>query len=98
MKCQAYIDPETKIALEGEALVNASKNPDAPRVLVFKDSYGVPVTAFLTCAFGSMDIIDIRYYSDDKRIKEIIAEERPDAVLYVYGTGYLSKKKMFAIR
>lgn len=31
MKCQAYIDPETNIALEGEALVAASKNPDAPR-------------------------------------------------------------------
>ena len=31
MKCQAYIDPETKIALEGEALATASKNPDAPR-------------------------------------------------------------------
>ena len=31
MKCQAYIDPETKIALEGEALAAASKNPDAPR-------------------------------------------------------------------
>lgn len=82
----------------GRIHVVNKKNPDAPRVLVFKDSYGVPVTAFLTCAFGSMDIIDIRYYSDDKRIKEIIAEEQPDAVLYVYGTGYLSKKKMFAIR
>lgn len=31
MKCTAYIDPKTGIALEGEALVNASKNPDAPR-------------------------------------------------------------------
>lgn len=31
MKCTAYIDPKTGIALEGEALVNASQNPDAPR-------------------------------------------------------------------
>ena len=31
MKCTAYIDPTTGIALEGEALVAALKNPDAPR-------------------------------------------------------------------
>ena len=31
MKCTAYIDPKTGIALKGEALENASKNPDAPR-------------------------------------------------------------------
>ena len=31
MKCNAYIDPGTGIALEGEALENASKNSDAPR-------------------------------------------------------------------
>ena len=31
MKCEALIDPETKIALEGDALVAASKNPDSPR-------------------------------------------------------------------
>jgi len=74
------------------------KAPDAPKVLVFKDSYGVPVTAFLTNAFSEMDIIDIRYYSDDKSVKDIITEEQPDAVLYIYGTGYLSKKKMFSIK
>ena len=31
MKCAAYIDPKTGIALEGEALATASKDPDAPR-------------------------------------------------------------------
>ena len=31
MKCQAYIDPETKIALEGEELIKAYGNSDAPR-------------------------------------------------------------------
>ena len=45
-----------------------------------------------------MDIIDTRYYSDDKSIGEVIAEEQPDAVLYIYGTGYLNKKKMFTIK
>ena len=31
MKCTAYIDSKTGIALEGEALANVSKKPDAPR-------------------------------------------------------------------
>lgn len=82
----------------GRIHVVNKKDPDAPKVIVFKDSYGVPVTAFLSNAFSEMDIVDIRYYSDDKSVKDIITEEQPDAVLYIYGTGYLSKKKMFAIK
>ena len=31
MKCEAYIDPETKIALEGDALVAALRQLDPPR-------------------------------------------------------------------
>lgn len=31
MKCQAFINSETRIALDGEALEAASKNPDSPR-------------------------------------------------------------------
>lgn len=31
MKCNAYIDPETKIALKGDGLETAAKNSDAPR-------------------------------------------------------------------
>ncbi len=31
MKCQAFINQETKIALDGAALMAASKNPDSPR-------------------------------------------------------------------
>lgn len=82
----------------GRVHVVNKKAPDAPKVLVFKDSYGIPVTAFLANAFSEMDIIDTRYYSDDKSIGEVIAEEQPDAVLYIYGTGYLNKKKMFTIK
>ncbi len=82
----------------GRVHVVNNKNPDGRKVLIFKDSFGIPVTAFLTNAFSSMDIIDVRYYNDDKSIRSIIEEEQPDAVLYVYGTGYLSKKKMFKIK
>ena len=31
MKCNAYIDPETKVALTGDAREAASRDPAAPR-------------------------------------------------------------------
>ena len=65
------------------------------KVMVIKDSYGIPVTAFMSCALSEMDILDYRYYKEDKSIWEIIEEERPDAVLYIYGTGYLTYPSMF---
>ena len=77
--------------------VTNKKVPDGGSVLVFKDSYGIPVTAFMTGMFSKMTIIDIRYYEDEKSIKEIIEETKPDAVLYIYGSGYLGKKKMFSL-
>ncbi len=82
----------------GRVHVVNNMNKNGRKIMVFKDSYGIPVTAFMTNLFEEMEIMDIRYYNDEKSIKEIIAEERPDAVLYVYGTGYLSKPKMFAIK
>ena len=82
----------------GRVEVTNNKVTDGSRVLVFKDSYGIPVTAFMSNMFSSMDIIDIRYYEGDKTIKEIIEETGPDAVIYIYGSGYLSKKKMFSLK
>ena len=82
----------------GRIHVINNKLNNGKKVLLFKDSYGVPVTALLTNVFSSMDIIDVRYYNDDKSIRSIIEEEKPDAVIYIYGTGYLSKKKMFTIK
>ena len=82
----------------GRIHVVNNRNTDAPKIFVFKDSYGVPVSAFLTNAFSEMDIIDVRYYCDDKSLRELISEEQPDAVVYIYGSGYLTKKKRFAIK
>ena len=82
----------------GRIHVDNNINKNGRNVMVFKDSYGAPVTAFMTPYFESMDIIDIRYYEGEKSVKEIIADEDPDAVLFIYGPGYLAKKKMFAIK
>ena len=78
--------------------VKNNKAAGKSRVLVIKDSYGVPVTAFMTNAFAEMYIADIRYYAAEKSLREIVEESRPDAVVYIYGNGYLTKSKMFAVK
>lgn len=82
----------------GRVHVTNRLNDEGRRVLIFKDSYGIPVSALLTNAFSSMDVIDLRYYSEDKSMKEIIEETKPDAVLYIYGPGYISRSSMFSLK
>lgn len=63
MKCTAYIDPKTGIALEGEALVNASKNPDAPRC-----GYGLePDDMFCPACGACAEVLARRISSTDKK-------------------------------
>lgn len=76
-----------------------NNNTDSDKsVMIIKDSFGVPVSSFMCNAFKNIDIIDVRYYVDDKPLSTLIKESKPDAVIYVYGTGYLTKKKMFTIK
>ena len=65
---------------------------------MIKDSYGIPVTAFLTNMFHKVNVIDIRYYESDKKLRDVIAEADPDMVMFIYGSGYLGQKKMFKIK
>lgn len=78
--------------------VTNNRNADGKRAVIFKDSYGIPVTAFLTNMFSNITIIDIRYYEGERSVKSIIENVDPDVVLYIYGPGYLGKKKMFTLK
>lgn len=78
--------------------VDNNRQPDGKSLLIIKDSYGIPVSAFMAGAFRSMDIVDMRYYSEDISVKQLIDNNRPDAVVYVYGSGYLDRSSMFTIK
>lgn len=78
--------------------VTNKRNTDGKSAVIFKDSYGITVTAFLTNMFSKITIIDIRYYEGEESVKSIIKEAEPDVVLYIYGPGYLGKKKMFTLK
>lgn len=64
-------------------------------VLIVKDSFGVPVSAFMSCSFDRMEVIDARYYKGS--IESVVDEVRPDAVVYIYGAGYFEKPSSFRI-
>ena len=82
----------------GRAEAVNNKIDDDSSIVVIKDSYGIPVTAFLTNMFHKVNVIDIRYYESDKKLRDVIAEADPDMVMFIYGSGYLGKKKMFKIK
>lgn len=82
----------------GRAEAVNNRIDDDSSIVVIKDSYGIPVTAFLTNMFHKVNVIDIRYYESDKKIRDVIAEADPDMVMFIYGSGYLGKKKMFKIK
>ena len=82
----------------GRAEAINNKIDDDSSIVVIKDSYGIPVTAFLTNMFHKVNVIDIRYYESDKKLRDVIAEADPDMVMFIYGSGYLGKKKMFKIK
>lgn len=53
------------------------------KVLVVKDSYALPYTAFLSTMVGEVCMLDLRYYSD-MSIEQYVETHDIDAVLYVY--------------
>lgn len=81
----------------GHVHVENNALPEGKKVVLIKDSFGIPVSAFMTCAFKSMDIVDMRYYCDKESVMTMIDKLHPDAVIYVYGTGYLTKDYMFEL-
>ena len=63
--------------------LNFHRNRNAPnpiRVLVLKDSFMLPVQAFLSTEFMEIDVIDPRYYHDVS-VLEYIALNPPDLVI-----------------
>ena len=55
------------------------------RLLIIKDSYANSFIPFLTSHYGSIDVIDLRYYTDD--INKIIEGEDITDILFLYNVN-----------
>lgn len=62
------------------------QNENAPsdkRILMIKDSYGLPLEGFLATAFREVETLDLRYLKDETAVEAIDAFQ-PDAVIVMY--------------
>jgi len=66
-------------------------NENAPdlRILMFKDSFGTPVSAYFTLVAGELYAIDLR--STKLTVDQIVEEVDPDIVIFAYSQQMLRK-------
>lgn len=57
--------------------------PSAKRILMIKDSFGLPLEGFLATAFREVETLDLRHL-EGKTGVEAIADFRPDVVIVMY--------------
>ena len=70
------------------SIVNKDTDSDK-KVLVVKDSFGLPVCAFMSTVCQELDIYDMRY-SHESSLNQFIQNENFDLVLFVYNPEALS--------
>lgn len=73
-------------------------NPSAPcekKLLIVKDSFVLPVQAYLSLCFTQVDVIDLRLY-EEKSLYEYIEETGPDMVLVMYNPYMLLEENGFS--
>lgn len=65
-----------------EVILNNNKSENDLKVLIFKDSFALPFSAFFSTMVSETRLIDTRYYKDD--VLEYIKDYQPDLVLFVH--------------
>lgn len=73
----AYFGADYPEVIVENHLANSDK-----KVLILKDSFAIPFSAFLSTMVGETRLLDTRYYEGD--VEEYIKAYQPDLVLYVY--------------
>lgn len=79
------------VYLDGNHAYTRIVNDDTPdgKVLIIKDSYGNSLAPFLALNYNTVDLIDLRYYSDI--VSETAEKEQYDKILMVYGLSTVAE-------
>ena len=91
-----YMDPGYSIYGADRPLTRTT-NLNAPirkRVLIVKDSFALPVAAFLSTVFTEITVLDLRHYRD-MTLAEHVRRFRPNIVCVMYNPGALSQRRFF---
>lgn len=73
------------------------QNPEGPKVVIVRDSNAVPVSVFLAAQCRELILVDLRY-ANGTSMREEIAKEEPDVLLYLFGTGYLGQTSAMVLQ
>jgi len=65
-----------------EVIVKNNQSENDLKVLIFKDSFGLPFSAFFSTMVDETRLIDTRYYTGD--LEQYIRDYDPDLVLYLF--------------
>lgn len=77
--------------------VVSMRNKNAPvnrKILLIKDSFALPVQAFLSTCFTELDAIDLRLY-DEMTVMDYVRESDPDLVMIMYHPYMLQEKHTY---
>jgi len=66
------------------------------KVLIIKDSYTLPLQAYLSTLFQEIDVVDPRYY-DDGTLADYIAGTKPDVVLMCLNVSQFENSRYFNV-
>ncbi len=66
-----------------EVIIENKGNLNGKKILIVKDSFGIPFSAFMSTMASETRMLDTRYYKD-KSVTDYALEYKPDIVLYVY--------------
>lgn len=79
----------------GKATVTNHLNPDGPKVVMIRDSFGCAITPFFALQCGKLVTIDLRAYGGSDLAGEIEAID-PDFVVMLYNPSTTVSDNMFA--
>lgn len=74
----------------GYAHIDNQTNDTGAKILIIKDSYFVPVAAFLSTVCSEVDLIDPRWYDGD--IEQYVADNNYDAVIVAFSAQNLTEE------
>lgn len=74
--------------------VDNKLNSDGNNVLLLKDSFGIPVSAWISCWADELHILDLRY-EQDCSVEDFINEKNIDTVIILYNPEVLESKILY---
>lgn len=63
------------------------------KALIIKDSFGIPVSAFLSTVFSETRVVDLRYLNIG--VRDYIREYDPDIIIFIYNPGAVGSETFF---